>query len=445
MTRPPLDEGIREAFFMRITILLIVALGLAACASVPPAELNRQEEQSARQQLVVAPSSVRQGTKPLVLAHYMPWYQAPKTSKSFGWHWHMGFYDPYEKDASGKVPLATHYYPLTGPYDSADPAVLEYQLTLMKLSGIDGVIIDWYGIDDALDYKKIHESSKVLFAAVKKAGMKFAVCYEDQSMGKMILAKKFDYEASVGRGQATMKWLDENWFHDAAYVKIDGKPLLLDFGPQHFLKATQWDELFSVVSPRPYFVSLNDHMEFYADNFYPWPPMYLSAGKEVTLSQVVTYFNDFYAKTVDKKHLVTSVFPGFHDIYEDAKVASSYGFLDDHGGATFRVLLDAALRSKPDVIQVATWNDYGEGTIVEPNEVRGYQQLEDLQAAARQIDPEFPFTAADLRIPLEVWKLRVAKNPPGLDAIAQAAFAGDAPQFRNAAAAVGALPPTKKE
>lgn len=419
---------------------------LVGCASVPPAELNKQIEQEARQMLAVEDSPVRVAKKPLVLAHYMPWYQAPKTSKSFGWHWHMGYYDPYEKGADGKAPIATHYYPLTGPYDSADPVLIEYQLTLMKLSGIDGVIIDWYGIDDALDYKKIHESSKVLFGAVKRAGMKFAVCYEDQSMGKMILAKKFDYEASVDRGKATLKWMDENWFQDESYVKFEGRPVLLDFGPQHFLKADQWDQLFSVVRTRPYFVSLNDHMEFYADNFYPWPPMYLSSGKEVTLSQVANYFTEFYAKTANKTHLVTTVFPGFHDIYEDAQVASSYGYLDDHGGATFRVLLDAALKSKADIIQIATWNDYGEGTIVEPNEVRGYQQLEELQRVARELDPAFPYTTDDLRIPLEVFKLRQTKSPPpGIEEVAAAAFAGDAEGFRAAAAAVGAVPPTKKE
>jgi hypothetical protein len=428
------------------TALLVTALAFSGCASVPSEELNRQAEHEARQLLVVEDSPAREAQKPLVLAHYMPWYQAPKTSKSYGWHWHMGYYDPYEKDANGKTPIATHYYPLTGPYDSADPALIEYQLTLMKLSGIDGVIIDWYGIDDALDYKKIHESSKVLFAAIKKAGMKFAVCYEDQSMGKMILAKKFDYEASVERGKATLKWMDENWFRDEAYVKVDGRPLLLDFGPQHFLKAEQWDQLFSMVQTRPYFVSLNDHMEFYADNFYPWPPMYLSGGKEVTLSQVAAYFTDFYAKTADKTHLVTTVFPGFHDIYEDAQVASSYGYLDDHGGATFRVLLDAALKSKPDIIQIATWNDYGEGTIVEPNEVRGYQQLEELQRAAKSLDPAFPYTADDLRIPLEIFHLRQTKAPPvGLDRVAAAVFAGDAEGFRAAALAVGATPQKKKE
>ncbi len=415
---------------------VVLAGMLAGCATT--AEQNKGLIDQAERSLVVEPAA-REGRVPLVLAHYMPWFQAPKTSKSYGWHWHMGFYDPYETGKDGKAPIATHYYPLTGPYDSADPAVIEYQLTLMKLSGIDGVIVDWYGIEDALDYKKVHESTQVLFQAIKAAGMKFAVCYEDQSMGKMVQAKKFDAADALKHGQAVLKWLDDQWFNDPAYVKIDGRPLLLDFGPQFFLKADQWESMFAPLKARPYFVALNDHMEFFADNIYPWPPMYLSNGGDLPLTRVVDYFNDFYSKTASKPHLVTTVFRGFHDIYQEAQVASSYGYLDDLGGGTFQVLLDAALKARADVIQVATWNDYGEGTVIEPNEVRGYQQLEQLQTAARTLHPDFPYTAADLRVPLQVWKLRQAKTAAdAADRWVQAVFHGDAAAARNAAAALPA-------
>src|SRR5580700_6388963 len=87
----------------------------------------------------------------LLLAHYMGWYTAKPFSKSWGWHWTMGHYDP-DIEKEGRRPAASHYYPLIGLYDSSDPDVLDCQCLLMKLSGIDGVIIDWYGTDDYLDY-----------------------------------------------------------------------------------------------------------------------------------------------------------------------------------------------------------------------------------------------------------------------------------------------------
>ena len=68
----------------------------------------------------------------LILAHYMPWYVAKPTSQVWGWHWTMEHFDP-DKVVDGKRQLASHFYPLIGPYDSGDKQVLEYQLLLMKL------------------------------------------------------------------------------------------------------------------------------------------------------------------------------------------------------------------------------------------------------------------------------------------------------------------------
>jgi len=369
----------------------------------------------------------------------MPWYQARPYSKSFGWHWHMGFYDPYEVAADGTRPIATHDYPLIGPYDSADPAVIEYQLATMKAAGIDGVIIDWYGIESALDYAQIHKASQVLFSAVKKAGMTFAVCYEDQSITKMIQAKNFKAEEAVARATSVFEWMEKNWLHDPAYLKFDGRPVVLNFGPQKFTRWSDWQKIFSPCAVRPWFVSLEDHMEHDADGFYNWPEMSKSVGGVLSLETLVNQLNTFYGKTKDSARLVATAWPGFHDIYEQAGVSNSYGYLDDYDGGTFQLTLGAALAAKPDVIQLATWNDYGEGTVLEPNRVRGYGPLETLQAARRQLDPTFPYTAADLRLPLAVYQKRQAPgvDPKALDAVDEALLAGDPVRARSAATAAG--------
>src|ERR1035438_5153694 len=79
-----------------------------------------------------------------VMVYYMPWYAAKPFSGEWGRHWTMDHFNPDKVNASGEREIASWYYPLIGPYDSADPAVLEYHVLLMKLAGIDGVIVDWY-------------------------------------------------------------------------------------------------------------------------------------------------------------------------------------------------------------------------------------------------------------------------------------------------------------
>ncbi len=86
----------------------------------------------------------------------MPWFQTPYSlgGTSWGYHWTLNSssYNPNVIDGLGRRKIASWYYPLIGPYDSLDPAVLEYHVLLMKLAGIDGVIVDWYGSDNYYDY-----------------------------------------------------------------------------------------------------------------------------------------------------------------------------------------------------------------------------------------------------------------------------------------------------
>ena len=61
-----------------------------------------------------------------------------------------------------------------GPYDSNDVHTLECHVLLMKFSGIAGVIIDWYGIEDFRGYAAIHRNTKHLIKFIKKS--EISVC-----------------------------------------------------------------------------------------------------------------------------------------------------------------------------------------------------------------------------------------------------------------------------
>ena len=131
-----------------------------------------------------------ENTNKTILVHYMPWYESKPVSGNWGWHWTMNRFRPDKVDEDGKHEIASPYYPLLGPYDSKDPDVLECQVLLMKFSGIDGVIVDWYGIKDFRDYASIHRSTQHLIKYIKKARLKFAVCYEDRTIQPMVNTKK---------------------------------------------------------------------------------------------------------------------------------------------------------------------------------------------------------------------------------------------------------------
>ncbi|MDP7496600.1 MAG: glycoside hydrolase family 99-like domain-containing protein, partial [Roseibacillus sp.] len=85
------------------------------------------------------------------------------------------------------------------------------------------------------------------------------------------------------------------------------------------------------------------------------------------------------------------------------------------GGRTFGRTLALAWQSSCELIQIVTWNDYGEGTAIEPTEEFGYRYLEKLQRRIAA-GSEFAYSAEDLHLPVFLYKLR--KQHSGKGAIA---------------------------
>ena len=341
-------------------------------------------------------------TKP-VLAHYMPWYASKPISGHWGWHWTMDQFKPDKIGANGRRELASHYRPLIGPYDSNDPDALEYQVLLMKFAGISGVIIDWYGTENFRDYATIHRNSLSLIKHLKKAGLKFAICYEDQSVKHMIEGGKLKTSQEEAHAKKEFQWMAKNWFNDPAYMKLGGKPVLLIFGPQHF-KTPQWNQIISSLSTQPILYTL-PHLTSQANNSgaFGWPPV--DGGKNVTALLWQKYLRELYLRGAKGESIIAPVFPKFHDIYQEAGVHKSYGYLDDQGGKTFEQTLQLAWQSNSPLIQIATWNDYGEGTMIEPTKEFACRYLESLQRRFAA-NGKFAYTPIDLRLPIILYLLR---------------------------------------
>ena len=339
-------------------------------------------------------------SKPLILAHYMPWYVAKPASQVWGWHWTMNHFDP-DKEVDGRRPIASHFYPLIGPYDSGDEDVLEYHLLLMKLAGIDGVIVDWYGLQKLYDYPILHRNTQRLVEQVERFGMKVVICYEDQTIPALAKAGKVKAEDRVAHAASEIDWLADNWFKLKSYVRLDGRPVLLSFGHAG-LTNEEWSQcLAKIKSPVSYF---SEHFRRDgAQGGFDWPIP--KEGMQAT--------ERFQKSAKTWPHSIPVAFPRFVDIYSEAKLHDSYGRIEDKDGATFKVTLEQALTSKSRIIQLATWNDWGEGTNIEPSREFGYRDLEIVQDFRRQyVDKEFASKPTDLRLPIKLLQQRrEASNP----------------------------------
>ncbi len=153
-------------------------------------------------------------------------------------------------------------------------------------------------------------------------------------------------------------------------------------------------------------VDLSEHTRrSAASGAFDWP-----------VPQVGTKAQDSFYKTASTWPAAMAVaFPRFHDIYEQAKIHKSWGTIDDNAGKTFAATLETALKSGLPLVQISTWNDWGEGTVIEPSIEFGYRDLETVQRLRRQfIEREFPCQPADLRLPLRLYKLRKQAGKRGI-------------------------------
>lgn len=345
--------------------------------------------------MLLAASLPADDRRPLVYAHLMPWYASEEVSGYWGWHWTMNHFNPGDRE---NPTLAANDPPLLGPYDSTDRHLQECHAALLKLGGIDGVIFDWYGISDFRDYAFIHRSTLGYIEVLEEAGLGFAVCYEDQSVKHRTEEQGLSPGESLQAGVADMIWLKEHAFNQPHYLRLEGRPVLMVFGPQ-FFEADEWETLRDAVAPDSAWIFGLPHlaMETGMDGAMGWPPV--SGGVEISREEYLTYLQRL-EDNAGGSPFIASAFPAFEDIYEQAGVHPSYGSIDPRGGDTLRETLQIALASGAPIVQIATWNDFGEGTVIEPAVDDGYSRLEIVQDMLTAGEP------ANLRLPIDLYQLR---------------------------------------
>ena len=149
-------------------------------------------------------------------------------------------------------------------------------------------------------------------------------------------------------------------------------------------------------------------------------------GGILTDAMMQSYLSGFEQKALKSPAwpaFVSTAFPRFHDIYQQAGVGSSYGYLDDQNGNTLRETLSRAMTNASAIVQVATWNDFGEGTDCRTHAYRnqwlcpdghergydryGYDDLGIIQDLRRQyLDAGFPCHTNDLALAFRLFNLR---------------------------------------
>ena len=330
-----------------------------------------------------------------VYMHYMPWFETPDTlgGNQWGWHWKMNTQNPNIVDSEGRRQIASHYYPKIGPYASSDADVIEYHLLLMKMAGVDGVLIDWYGVQGTNgDIVSLLNNSNALINQVDDFGLEFGVVMEDR------------FAANVGQTEANVAYLRDNYFNKPEYIRLGmgDDPLLMVFGPIKWQQESQWTQILAQAGGDVNFLTLWYEMNdagANADGEYPW------IYEDEAFDNYQSHLTNFYQNRADDFDVAGGVaFPGFVDFYEEGGVGQIVPFEIPHDdGQTLANTLNlaSAYSSEYEFLQLATWNDFGEGTIFEPTVETGFDYLLQLQQFTG-----VPYGEAELQLVFDLYRAR---------------------------------------
>lgn len=243
-------------------------------------------------------------------------------------------------------------------YESADPAQAQRQVADMVSRGIDGAIIDWYG-----PLKTHHNTAalNVLKAAEDYADFEFALTEDIGAVNK-----------SADPTQKTIEDLTYAWsafMQSPAYMRRNGRPVVFFFGFEG--SGVDLAKVKAFVPGNPLFVFRNSgaFSAMASDGGFAWLATKTS-DYETYMS--LPYLDNFYktARNYPAKLNFGSGFKGFDDTIASWSPAGGRHIKQFCGQTWLKSMAQAGLyyssSNQLQDLQIVTWNDYEEGTAIEP-------------------------------------------------------------------------------
>jgi glycoprotein endo-alpha-1,2-mannosidase len=250
---------------------------------------------------------------------YYPWYGTPQRDGSY-LHW----------DQNGHIPpldLASSYYPARGPYSGADPAVVRAQMRDIAGAGVREVVSSWWGWGSLEDLRL-----PMIVSMASKQGLEVAV----------------QIEPYVNRSVTSVA-------SDIARLRLLGISRFYVYHPFEIDEAS-WAALLTSLPGVQVLAQTANVARAQAAHF---------AG--VYTYDIATYGPPSFAPLCARAHragliCAPSVGPG----YDALRATGDTHGRPRHDGATYDAMWQAAIRAGADRITITSYNEWHEGTQIEP-------------------------------------------------------------------------------
>ena len=347
------------------------------------------------------------------IAFYLPQFHCFKENDEW---WGKGFTE-WTNTKKAKPRFEGHYQPRVphkdiGYYKLDNIETIKKQITLAKQHGIYGFCFYYYWFSG----KRLMEKPLDLFLEHKEIDFPFCLCWANENWTRrwdgldkeVLIEQKYKKDDSKRFIEDIKKYLV-----DKRYIKIDNKPLLLIYKPDdipNFLSMVEdfrkyareqgIGELYIIIKT-PSFSTNFDYVEK-VDGEFDFPPHYtetnieniktLSTPLAFDYSKVVKGYDNLYRKHFPLKDFYYTTTMSWDNsprrkenylVYCNYSISYFYEWLRN-------IIRETRKRYKEDkrFIFVNAWNEWAEGTYLEPDEKCGYANINTLSKAIFDLDFE---------------------------------------------------------
>jgi Glycosyl hydrolase family 71 len=243
-------------------------------------------------------------------------------------------------------------------YHSDDARQIASQVADMMSRGIDGAVVDWYGPGDGMTSR----STELFFRESEARGFQFAVSVDGGPL-KACQKRGCDVNAQL---LSELQYAEKNFENSPSYIRWQGRPVVFFFDAEKY--PIDWQGMRRSLRLSPLFVFRNsgafDNPN--SDGAFSWvAPETVNANDPEGLQ----YLDRFYTRAQRTgKFAMGSVYKGF----DDSRASWGQGRrIPENCGQTWLDTFAEINRFYSSSHQLAallivTWNDYEEGTAIEP-------------------------------------------------------------------------------
>ena len=245
-------------------------------------------------------------------------------------------------------------------YASADRGVMARHIEQAKAAGIDAFVVSWYG--PQVENNQTETNLRALLDEAAARGFRIAVDFETGS----------PFVHNSGQAQAALATLLATHAQHPAYLRAGGKPVIFFWRQQRFNLGT-WAAIRQAVDPNRDSLWIEEGVDvtplsvFDGHHLYSvtWnPPTSLAA----TANKFAKRVRAAAAKLGAPKVYVATVMPG----YDDRSTGRGNAFaVSREDGAYYERSWQAAIGSAPDWIVITSFNEWPEGSYIEPSRAYG--------------------------------------------------------------------------